>query len=133
MKVLEIFIDLVNGISLEVFELVLEQWLIKVIQVILNCNNLFGYIMFELCKWVLLVLVQCYDVVIIEDDVYGDLVYIYLCLCIIKLYDDDGWVLFCGLFFKVLVLGLWIGWMVFGCYVDCVLYMKYISIGVSVL
>lgn len=89
-KVIEILIDLEIGISVEVLELVLEQWLIKGIILVLNCNNLLGFIMLDVCKWVVFFFVQCYDIVIFEDDVYGELVMEYLCLWIIYFWDIDG-------------------------------------------
>lgn len=81
----------------------------------------------------LLALAQRYDVAIIEDDVYGDLAYTYPRPRTIKSYDDDGRVLLCGSFSKVLAPGLRIGWMVPGRYADRVLHMKYISTGASAL
>ncbi|HBO2152935.1 TPA: PLP-dependent aminotransferase family protein, partial [Pseudomonas aeruginosa] len=129
MKALEIPTDPVNGISLEALELALEQWPIKAIQVTPNCNNPLGYIMPESRKRALLALAQRYDVAIIEDDVYGDLAYTYPRPRTIKSYDDDGRVLLCGSFSKVLAPGLRIGWMVPGRYADRVLHMKYISTG----
>ncbi|HHK3835008.1 TPA: PLP-dependent aminotransferase family protein [Pseudomonas aeruginosa] len=133
MKALEIPTDPVNGISLEALELALEQWPIKAIQVTPNCNNPLGYIMPESRKRALLALAQRYDVAIIEDDVYGDLAYTYPRPRTIKSYDDDGRVLLCGSFSKVLAPGLRIGWMVPGRYADRVLHMKYISTGASAL
>ena len=133
MKALEIPTDPVNGISLEALELALEQWPIKAIQVTPNCNNPLGYIMPESRKRALLALAQRYDVAIIEDDVYGDLAYTYPRPRTIKSYDDDGRVLLCGSFSKVLAPGLRIGWVVPGRYADRVLHMKYISTGASAL
>lgn len=89
-KVIEILIDLEIGISVEVLELVLEQWSIKGIILVLNCNNLLGFIMSDVCKRVVFFFVQCYDIVIFEDDVYGELATEYLCLWIIYFWDIDG-------------------------------------------
>lgn len=54
LKMIEIFIDLEIGISIEVLELVLDQWLIKGVIFVLNCNNLLGFIMLDVCKCVVL-------------------------------------------------------------------------------
>ena len=132
-KAIEIPTDPESGISIEALELALEQWPIKAIQVTPNCNNPLGYIMPESRKRALLALAQRYDVAIIEDDVYGDLAYTYPRPRTIKSYDDDGRVLLCGSFSKVLAPGLRIGWMVPGRYADRVLHMKYISTGASAL
>lgn len=83
--------------------------------------------MFEVKKKVLYELVREYDVVIIEDDIYGDIVYVYFCLKIIKLFDKDGCVLLCFLFLKMLVFGFCVGWIVLGSYRNKVFYVKYVS------
>jgi DNA-binding transcriptional MocR family regulator len=129
MKALEIPTDPITGISLQALEMALEQWPIKAIQLTPNCNNPLGYIMPEARKRALLTLAQCYDVAIIEDDVYGDLAYTYPRPRTIKSFDEDGRVLLCSSFSKTIAPGLRIGWVAPGRYLERVLHMKYIGTG----
>ncbi|MFP1461532.1 aminotransferase class I/II-fold pyridoxal phosphate-dependent enzyme [Escherichia coli] len=70
-KVIEIPTDPETGISVEALELALEQWPIKGIILVPNCNNPLGFIMPDARKRA--VLAQRHDIVIFEDDVYGEL------------------------------------------------------------
>src|SRR5476649_84919 len=133
MKALEIPTDPVTGISIEALELALEQWPIKAIQVTPSCNNPLGYIMPEARKRALLTLAQRFDVVIIEDDVYGDLAYRYPRPHTIKSFDEDGRVLLCSSFSKTLAPGLRVGWIVPGRFMEKAIHMKYISTGATAL
>ncbi|WP_313118902.1 aminotransferase-like domain-containing protein, partial [Pantoea septica] len=72
-RAIEIPTDSVTGISLEALELAFEQWPIKAVMVVPNCNNPLGFIMPEARKRALLTLAQRFDVAVIEDDVYGEL------------------------------------------------------------
>jgi DNA-binding transcriptional MocR family regulator len=109
----------------------LEQWPIKAIQLTPNCNNPLGYNMPDERKKALLRLAQCYDIAIIEDDVYGDLAYQYPRPATIYSFDDDGRVLLCSSFSKTLAPGLRMGWIAPGRYRDRALHMKYIGTGAS--
>jgi DNA-binding transcriptional MocR family regulator len=131
MKALEIPTDPVTGISIEALEMALEQWPIKAIQLTPNCNNPLGYNMPDERKKALLRLAQCYDIAIIEDDVYGDLAYQYPRPATIYSFDDDGRVLLCSSFSKTLAPGLRMGWIAPGRYRDRALHMKYIGTGAS--
>ncbi len=131
MKALEIPTDPVTGISIEALEMALEQWPIKAIQLTPTCNNPLGYNMPDDRKKALLRLAQCYDIAIIEDDVYGDLAYQYPRPATIYSFDDDGRVLLCSSFSKTLAPGLRIGWIAPGRYRDIAIHMKYIGTGSS--
>lgn len=71
-KVIEIPTDPETGISVEALELALEQWPIKGIILVPNCNNPLGFIMPDARKRAVS-LAQRHDIVIFEDDVYGEL------------------------------------------------------------
>lgn len=128
-KVIEIPTDSVTGISIEALELALEQWPIKAVILVSNCNNPLGFIMPEARKRAVLTLAQRFDIAIIEDDVYGELAYEYPRPMTIKSLDLDGRVLLCSSFSKTLAPGLRVGWIVPGRYLDRALHMKYIVTG----
>lgn len=128
-KAIEIPTDSETGISLEALELAFDQWPVKAVIVVPNCNNPLGFIMPERRKRDLITLAQRFDVAIIEDDVYGELAYEYPRPRTIKSFDDEGRVLLCSSFSKSLAPGLRVGWVVPGRYLDRVLHMKYIVTG----
>lgn len=128
-KAIEIPTDSATGISLEALEMAFEQWPIKAVVVVPNCNNPLGFIMPESRKRALLALVQRFDVAIVEDDVYGELAYEYPRPVTIKSFDDDGRVLLCSSFSKTVAPGLRVGWVAPGRYLERVLHMKYIVTG----
>lgn len=125
LKAIEIPTDPNTGISLEALELALEQWPIKLIQVTPTCNNPLGYTMPVENKKRLLEIAQAYDIAIIEDDIYGDLVYESPRSPSIKSFDVEGRVLFCSSFSKTVAPGLRVGWMAPGRYYNQVLHTKY--------
>lgn len=61
-------------------------------------------------------LINYYNVLLIEDDIYGDFNFIGNCLKLIKFFDIQGLVLYCLFISKILLFGLRIGWVVLGCY-----------------
>ncbi|SBS27444.1 putative HTH-type transcriptional regulator YjiR [Marinomonas spartinae] len=128
-RVLEVPTDPITGISIESLEMILEQWSVKLIQVTPNCNNPLGFIMPEERKRELLNLAKKYNVMILEDDIYGDLSYRYPRPLTIKSMDMDGRVLLCGSFSKTIAPGLRIGWIAPARFFDRVLYMKYTGTG----
>ncbi|QKJ88977.1 PLP-dependent aminotransferase family protein [Paramixta manurensis] len=130
-RVIEIPTDSVTGISLEALELAFEQWPIKGIVVVPNCNNPLGFVMPDARKRALLTLAERFDAAIIEDDVYGELAYDYPRPITIKSLDVDGRVLLCSSFSKTLAPGLRVGWVAPGRYFDRVIHMKYIVTGSS--
>ncbi|WP_315708695.1 PLP-dependent aminotransferase family protein [Brenneria uluponensis] len=128
-KVIEIPTDFSQGMSLEALELALEQWPVKAVLTVPNCNNPLGFIMPEHRKRALMMLAQRYDIAIIEDDVYGELAYDYPRPITLKSLDYEGRVLLCSSFSKMLAPGLRVGWIVPGRYLDRALHMKYTSTG----
>lgn len=51
---------------------------------------------------------------LVEDDIYGDLLFSGMCLLFIKVWDWDGLVYYCLLCLKILLVGMCVGWLVFG-------------------
>lgn len=83
--------------------------------------------MFDVKKEVFYEFFVVYDVFVIEDDIYGDLYFSECWLKLFKVWDWDGCVLLCFLFGKMFVFGLCVGWVVFGCYLECVWCFKFIN------
>ncbi|QMD23610.1 PLP-dependent aminotransferase family protein [Citrobacter freundii] len=131
-KVIEIPTDPDTGISIEALELALDQWPIKGVLLVPNCNNPLGFIMPDARKRAVLALAQRHDIVIFEDDVYGELATEYPRPRTIHSWDSDGRVLLCSSFTKSVAPGLRVGWVVPGRYHDKLLHMKYAVIGTNV-
>ena len=127
LKVLEIPTHPETGISLSALELALEQWPIKVIQVISTSNNPLGYNMPDENKKKLLKLASKYDIAIIEDDINGDLVYQSPRPGTIKSFDTEGRVLLCSSFSKTVAPGFRIGWVAAGRYGKVIEHLKFIT------
>ncbi|WP_142503059.1 PLP-dependent aminotransferase family protein [Klebsiella sp. 2680] len=131
-KVIEIPTDSDTGISIEALELALEQWPIKGVILVPNCNNPLGFIMPDARKRAVLSLAQRHDIVIFEDDVYGELATEYPRPRTIHSWDIDGRVILCSSLTKSVAPGLRVGWAVPGRYHDKLLHMKYAVIGTNV-
>lgn len=131
-KVIEIPTDPDTGISIEALELALEQWPIKGVILVPNCNNPLGFIMPDARKRAVLALAQRHDIVIFEDDVYGELATEYPRPRTIHSRDIDGRVILCSSFTKSVAPGLRVGWVAPGRYYDKLLHMKYAVIGTNV-
>lgn len=131
-KAMEIPTDPVNGMSIEALELALDQWPIKGVVLVPNCNNPLGFIMPDARKRALITLAQRHDIAIFEDDVYGELAFEYPRPRTIKSFDVDGRVLLCSAFTKSVAPGLRVGWIAPGRYLQKVLHMKYVTTGTTV-
>jgi DNA-binding transcriptional MocR family regulator len=127
LKALEIPTHAETGISIEAFEMALEQWPIKVLQVTPICNNPLGYTMPDDNKQRLIALANQYDIAIIEDDIYGDLSYANPRPRSIKSYDTEGRVLLCSSFSKTVSPAFRTGWCAPGRYIEQMKHMKYVS------
>ena len=132
LKVIEIPTDPDSGISIEALELAVEQWPIKGIILVPACNNPLGFIMPDARKRAVLALAQRHDIVIFEDDVYGELATEYPRPRTIHSWDIDGRVVLCSSFTKTVAPGLRVGWVVPGRYHDKLLHMKYSASGTGV-
>lgn len=132
LKTIEIPTDPETGISIEALELALDQWPIKGVILVPNCNNPLGFIMPDARKRAVLNLAQRYDIVIFEDDIYGELATEYPRPRTIHSWDIDGRVMLCSSFTKTIAPGLRIGWIAPGRYYDKLLQMKYAASGTNV-
>ncbi|MDX7050934.1 PLP-dependent aminotransferase family protein [Enterobacter kobei] len=119
-------------LSYDVLDGRLEQWPIKAVILVPNCNNPLGFIMPEARKKQVLALAQRHDIVIVEDDIYGELAAEYPRPRTIHSMDIDGRVILCSSFTKTVAPGLRVGWIVPGRYYDRVMHMKYAAGGFNV-
>lgn len=131
-KVIEIPTDSDTGISVEALEMALEQWPVKGVILIPNCNNPLGFNMPDARKRAIVALAHRHDIVIFEDDVYGELATEYPRPRTIHSWDMDGRVILCSSFTKSVAPGLRVGWVAPGRYHDKLLYMKHAILGTNV-
>ncbi|MBF3321065.1 aminotransferase class I/II-fold pyridoxal phosphate-dependent enzyme, partial [Leptospira borgpetersenii serovar Hardjo-bovis] len=95
-------------------------------------NNPLGFIMPDARKRAVLALAQRHDIIIFEDDIYGELATEYPRPRTIKSWDIDGRVILCSSVTKTLAPGLRVGWIAPGRYHERVLQMKYAASGTNV-
>lgn len=127
MKALEIPTDPQEGISIPALTLALEQWTVKACVVIPNFSNPLGCLMTDDKKRQLVQLAHRHNMVLIEDDIYGDLGFSGERPRSLHSFDPLGKVIYCSSFSKTLSPGLRLGWMVAGAYFQPVEYLKYIA------
>ena len=113
MKALEIPTDPQTGISLPALELALEQWPVKACVLMPNFSNPLGSLMPDTHKQQLVQLAKRHQLVLIEDDIYGDLGFRPERPRTLHSFDSSGEnVIYCASFSKTIAQGLRIGWMV---------------------
>jgi DNA-binding transcriptional MocR family regulator len=116
LKVVEVASHPRTGIDLDRLEEALRAQPIAAIALVSNFSNPTGSCMTDEAKRRLVDLVHTHDVPLIEDDVYGDLVFDGVRPKAVKAFDRDGLVLYCGSYSKTLSPGLRVGWSIAGRY-----------------
>jgi len=116
LKVIEIPSDPSTGISLEALQLAANQWSIKALVLTPRLSNPLGGTMPEERMKQLLRLASDFDIQIVEDDIYGELMFDQGKTKALKAYDRLGHVVYCSSFSKTLSPGVRIGWMIPGKY-----------------
>jgi DNA-binding transcriptional MocR family regulator len=127
LRALEIPTHPVTGISLESLEMAIEQFSVRALVLTPNASNPLGCVMPDDRKEALLRLLEAHDVPLIEDDIFGELVYESLRPRAIKAWDGRGQVLLCSSVSKTIAPGLRVGWAVPGRWVNEVRYLKLVS------
>lgn len=126
LEALEIPTNPQTGMSLEALELALSRWPVKACVVTPNFSNPLGCCMPDEHKRKLVSMLKARSIVLIEDDIYGDLSFSHarpsLCMGI----DPDADVILCSSVSKTLSPGLRIGWIAPGRFQERVEYMKYV-------
>lgn len=116
LKVIEIPSDANTGISLEALQLAASQWPIKALVLTARVSNPMGGTLPEAHQHELLRLAERHDLQIIEDDIYGELMFDEGASRALKAFDRQGRVVYCSSFSKTLSPGVRIGWVIAGKY-----------------
>lgn len=116
LKVIEIPSDPATGISLEALQLAANQWSIKALVLTSRLSNPLGGTMPEERQKNLLRLASDFDIQVVEDDVYGELMFEVGRTKALKAFDRLGRVIYCSSFSKTLSPGVRIGWIIAGKY-----------------
>jgi len=119
LKVIEIPSDPSTGISLEALQLAANQWPIKALVLTARLSNPLGGTIPEDRQKQLLRLANDFDIQIVEDDIYGELMFEQGKTKALKAFDRLGRVIYCSSFSKTLSPGVRIGWMIAGKYQAC--------------
>lgn len=110
LKVIEIPTDSQSGISLDALSLALKQWPVKLIMVSARFSNPSGAALNTDEQQRLYRLAQKHDLMILEDDIYGELGFDQNINTVLKTFDEDNRVMHCSSFSKTLSSGIRIGW-----------------------
>lgn len=116
MLVLEIETDPVSGISISSLEQALGRHDIKACLFSSAMNNPLGSLTRDDDRAALVRLLEAHQVPLIEDDVYGELIYSGRRPPLARRYATSDWVMTCSSFAKTLAPGYRIGWLLAGRY-----------------
>lgn len=118
LKVIEIPCDPDTGLSLEALQLAASQWPIKALVLTARLSNPLGGSMPDARQKQLLKLAANFDIQIVEDDIYGELMFDPGSIKSLKSNDQEGRVIYCSSFSKTISPGVRIGWILPGRYRD---------------
>ncbi len=128
LKAIEIPTHPRDGISLDALQLACDQWPIKACIVVPNYSNPLGYCMADEHKRRMVELVNRNRILLIENDIYGDLGFGLQRPAMVKSWDNEHRVVYCSSFSKSLSPGLRVGWMVPGPVLqEKIEYLKYVT------
>ena len=109
-----------EGVMLEALRKTLETHDVKACMFSTTLSNPLGVRMPEDCRAELVSIIEEHDVVLIEDDVYGDLIFDGTRPKPAQFYAHGDRVLTCGSFSKTAAPGYRVGWLLAGSYIDAV-------------
>jgi DNA-binding transcriptional MocR family regulator len=110
MKAVEIATHPRTGMDLDRLEHALRRHQVRAVVTMTNCHNPLGFVLPDENKKDLVALVTRYQVPLVEDDIFGDLVFQEPRARTAKSFDTDGLVVLCSSFSKVLAPGFRVGW-----------------------
>jgi DNA-binding transcriptional MocR family regulator len=128
LQALEIPTDPALGMSVDALQLALEQWPVRACVLVPNFSNPTGALMPPERRRALMALADAHrDLVLIEDDIYGDLYFEGPRPGALKAMETRDNVLYCASFSKTLSPGLRIGWVVGGGRTPVLAYQKFVT------
>jgi DNA-binding transcriptional MocR family regulator len=127
MKAIEIPTHPRTGMDLEALSAAIRKHSVRACITISNGHNPLGFVLDDEYKKNLVALMTRHNVPLIEDDIYGDLVFNGVRPKTAKAFDTEGLVLLCSSFSKVLAPGFRIGWIEAGRFHDEVRRLKFIN------
>jgi DNA-binding transcriptional MocR family regulator len=127
LRALEIPTHPETGIHLESLEMAIAEFAVKGVVLTPHASNPLGYVMPDERKIALLRMLEAHAVPLIEDDIFGDLVYEAPRPRAIKSWDSGGHVLLCSSVSKSIAPGLRVGWAAPGRWTAQVLHLKLVS------
>lgn len=116
-----------EGIALDALQLACEQWPIKACIAVPNYSNPLGYCMSDAHKQALVELINRNQILLIENDIYGDMGFSPQRPTMVKSWDSEERVLYCSSFSKALSPGLRVGWLVPNALQEKTEYLKYVT------
>lgn len=116
LKVIEIPCDPDTGLSLEALQLAASQWPIKALVLTARLSNPLGGSIPDARQRQLLKMAANFDIQIVEDDIYGELLFDVGSIRALKSNDAEGRVIYCSSFSKTISPGVRIGWIIPGKY-----------------
>lgn len=114
LKVIEIPCDPDTGLSLEALQLAASQWPIKALVLTARLSNPLGGSIPDARQKQLLKMAANFDIQIVEDDIYGELLFDVGSIRALKSNDAEGRVIYCSSFSKTISPGVRIGWIIPG-------------------
>ena len=127
LKVVEISTDPVTGIDLDYLQKAIKKFSVKACVCVPNFNNPLGSCMPDEHKKKLVDIISRNQVVLIEDDIYGELYFGKSRPRTCKYYDTKGLVMYCSSLSKSLTPGYRIGWTIPGKFLEQVKQIKRIQ------
>ena len=127
LKALEIPTDPTHGVSLDALELATRDGKVAACVLMPNFSNPTGSLMSEDAKRRLVKMLTARGIPLIEDDVYGEFFQGTDRPKPAKAFDEEGNVLYCGSFTKLVAPGMRVGWIAPGRYRSQVEILKYIN------
>lgn len=118
LKVIEIPVDPKSGFDIDFFQRACLKNTIKAAHVTPNFHNPTGILLTDVQKQTLLSVAQRHGIVVIENDVYGDLNFNGQRPSTIKSFDESGLVMTYSSFAKTLAPGIRLGWLSAGKFME---------------